>query len=242
MVSRGLMVHCTVEGVGQLPVFPLTLCPCKHPLSRTQVILASDPPYRKSGVSIPVVAGSSVGGVVLGLILGAVIASFCFRGRYNKVRRNSSTDSIDQTAYIAHQFKRPETATHAPGTAGPDIPNNQYLVEPFLPEGSIPTSPTRNTIPPAPTSAYSNTQSQSDGSATGTSPHVYVVHHDGGGAPVTVFTGGGGVTERPPSYVGRPEELPAAQQPAAGGSNNNFDPNDRRPRPGPTPRKGGAPP
>jgi hypothetical protein len=115
---------------------------------------------------------------------------------------------------------------------------NQYLVEPFLPEGTQPTSPTHNTRPPPPTSAYSN--AQSDGSASGTqqAPHVYVVHHDGGGAPVTVFTAGAGVTELPPQYTGRSEERPTTQQTAGGSSNS--DPTDRRPRPGPTPRKSQA--
>jgi hypothetical protein len=100
-----------------------------------------------------------------------------------------------------------------------------------LPEGPHPTSPTISTQPAAPTSAYSNTQS--DGSASGTqqTPHVYVVHHDGGRPPVTVFTAGAGVTELPPQYVGRSED-----QPMPGGSNN-FDPTDRGPQPGPTPRK-----
>lgn len=174
---------------------------------------------------------------MFGAIVGIIIASFFARHRYNKVRRNSSTDSIDQAPYIGNhdqeRFKRNEAVAHGPGPTGPDLATNQYLVEPFLPEG--PASPTRNSAPPAPTSAYSNTQS--DGSASGTqpNPHVYVVHHDGGGPPVTVFTSGAGVTELPPSYIGRSDDqLPA--QTVAGGSNN-PDPTDRRPRPGPTPRK-----
>jgi len=170
---------------------------------------------------------------------GVIIASFFVRNRYNQVRRSSSTDSIDQAAYISNQarYKRTDTVPHTPGTPGPDISTNQYLVEPFLPETSNPTSPTHNTQSPPPTSAYSNTQS--DGSGGGTQPaHVYVVHHDGGGAPVTVFTGGAGVTELPPSYVGRSEDRPGAQPtPTPGGSSNSFNPSERRPRPGPTPRK-----
>jgi len=195
-------------------------------------------PTTKTGVSIPVVVGSSVGGLVLGAIVGIAIASFFARNRYGKVRRNSSTDSIEQAAYIANQerFKRTEAAPHDPVPPGPDIRSNMYLVEPFLPESAPPpTSPTQNTMPPAPTSAYSNTQS--DGSAGGTpQPHVYVVHHDGGGAPVTVFTGGGDVTELPPSYIDRPED-----QPSAGGSNVSEPSSDRRARPGPTPRKSQIP-
>ncbi|KAF9650731.1 hypothetical protein BDM02DRAFT_1305155 [Thelephora ganbajun] len=186
-----------------------------------------------SGISVGVTVGSSVGGLVLGVIVGAIIASFFVRNRYNKIRRNSSTDSIDHAHYISNQarFKRSEPAPHGVGTPGPDMGTNQYLVEPFLPEGSNPTSPTQNQMPPAPTSAYSNTQSDGSGSGTQPAPHVYVVHHDAGGAPVTVFTGGAGVTELPPSYIGRPED-----QPTSGGSNN-FNLADRRPRPGPAPRK-----
>lgn len=177
---------------------------------------------------------------MLGAIIGIIITSCFARTRYNKVKHNSSSDSIDQAPYVAAQdrFKRGEAAPHSPTTPGPDIGNHQYLVEPFLPDGHpTPANPTaRNTMPPAPTSAYSNTQS--DGSASGTqpAPHVYVVHHDGGGAPVTVFTGGGGVTELPPSYISRPEDQPA-MHPAAGGSNNNHELPERRARPGPTPRK-----
>ena len=181
-------------------------------------------------MSIGVVVGSSVGGLVFGAIIGIVIASFFVRHRYNKVRRSSSTDSIENAAYIATQvrLKRNEAVPTSPGVPGPDLGTNQYLVEPFLPDTANPTSPTQ---PPAPTSSYSNVQSDNSGSNS-QSPHVYVVHHDGGGAPVTVFTGGAGVTELPPSYIGRSEDnLPA------GSSNNNFNPAERRPRPGPTPRK-----
>src|SRR5882762_4931921 len=132
-VFRGLTDPCIVEAVGQLPVFPLTFSPCKYPLGRFRLIKVSDVPYRKSGVSIPVVVGSSVGGLVLGVIAGVIIASFFVRDRYNKVRRNSSTDSIDNAPYINNQerFKRNEAPPHASGTPGPDISNNQYLVEPF---------------------------------------------------------------------------------------------------------------
>jgi len=193
--------------------------------------LSSDLTPGKSGVAVPVVVGSSIGALVIGAIIGVIITGFFARNRYNKVRRNSSTDSMDNGPYMNTQdrFKRTEGAPHSPTAPGPDMGHN-YLVEPFLPEGH-PTSPNRNTMPPVSNSAYSNPQSQTDGSGTGVqpAPHVYVVHHDGGGAPVTVFTGGGGVTELPPTYVGRTEEMPPA-----GGS----DPTDRRPRPGPTPRKG----
>jgi len=180
-------------------------------------------------VSIGVVVGSSVGGVVFGAIVGTIIASFFVRHRYNKVRRSSSTDSIEDAAYISTQvrLKRSEAVPNTPGAPGPDLNPNQYLVEPFLPEAANSTSPTQQT---GPTSSYSN--AQSEGSGSGTQPaHVYVVHHDGGGPPVTVFTGGAGVTELPPSYIGRSQEqLPA-------GGSGGFNPADRRPRPGPTPRK-----
>lgn len=177
---------------------------------------------------------------MFGAIVGVIIASFFVRNRYSKIRRNSSTDSIDHAAYIANQsrFKPNEPAQNTTVTPGPDMGTNQYLVEPFLPENSGPTSPTQNSQPHPPTSAYSNTQSDGSGSGTQAAPHVYVVHHDAGGAPVTVFTGGAGVTELPPSYVGRPEDRPAAQ-PTSGGSGN-FNLTDRRPRPGPTPRKSQA--
>ncbi|KAF9786026.1 hypothetical protein BJ322DRAFT_1057487 [Thelephora terrestris] len=203
------------------------------PGTTTACLSAGSQPNKKSGISTGVVVGSSVGGLVLGAIIGIIIASCFARQRYNKVRRNSSSDSIDHAAFIANQerFKRTDNVPHVPAAAtGPDISTNQYLVEPFLPEGPHPTSPT---MPPAPTSAYSN--NQSDGSASGTqqTPHVYVVHHDGGGAPVTVFTAGAGVTELPPQYTGRSEDRPTTQQSASGSS----DPTDRRPRPGPTPRK-----
>jgi hypothetical protein len=243
-VLPGLMVPCIAEAVGQPPVFPLTpFNPCKHSyLEDTANAKICDLSYRKSGFSTGELVGGTVGGLVLGLIISALVASCFFRGRYNKVRRNSSSDSIDQAAYINAQFKRtPETVPHTPGAPGPDIGNNQYLVEPFLPEGPPPpTSPTHNTNPAPPTSAYSNTQSQSDGSASGTQPaHVYVVHHDSGGPPVTVFTGGAGVTELPPSYIGRSEEQ-ITTQPAVGTSNHSFNPADRRPQPGPAPRKSQA--
>lgn len=199
---------------------------------------ASDLSHRNSGISVPVIVGSSVGVLVLGIIVGVAVASLFYR--YNKVRRNFSADSVDQTAFTANQerFKRTEAVPRPPGTAGPDIANGQYHVEPFLPEGPPPTSPTRSTVPPPLTPLRPRSQSQSDGSASGPrpAPHVYVVHHDGGGAPVTVFTGGGGVTELPPSYIGRSEDRHATQ-PSSGGSGNTFDPNERRPRPGPTPRK-----
>lgn len=177
---------------------------------------------------------------MFGAIVGLVIASFFVRNRYTKIRRNSSTDSIDQAAYISNQarFKRDENGTQGAPAHVPDVGTNQYLVEPFMPDSAVPTSPTQvsTTQPPPPTSAYSNTQSDGSGSGAQQTPHVYVVHHDGGGAPVTVFTGGAAVTELPPSYVGRPEERPLPQQPGSS-SSTNFDPADRRSRPGPTPRK-----
>lgn len=164
------------------------------------------------------------------------------RKRYNKVRRSSSTDSIENADYINQmRFKRGEATPHAPGVPGPDMGTNQYLVEPFLPEATNSTSPTRDSQLPGPTSAYSNAQSDGSGSGTQAAPHVYVVHHDAGGAPVTVFTGGGGVTELPPSYIGRSEDQPATQSSTSNssGPNNPATPNptDRRSRPGPTPRK-----
>ena len=177
---------------------------------------------------------------MFGAIVGLAIASFFVRNRYTKIRRNSSTDSIDQAAYISNQdrFKRSEGGPQAGSAHVTDVGTNQYLVEPFMPEPSGPTSPTQNssTQPPAPTSAYSNTQSDGSGSNAQPTPHVYVVHHDGGGAPVTVFTGGAAVTELPPSYVGRSDDRPLPQQPGSS-SSNSFDPADRRSRPGPTPRK-----
>lgn len=180
---------------------------------------------------------------MFGAIVGIAIASFFVRNRYTKIRRNSSSDSIDQAAYISNQdrFKRNEGGPQAANAHVPDVGTNQYLVEPFMPEPSgpaVPTSPTQHssTQPPGPTSAYSNTQSDGSGSGPQQTPHVYVVHHDGGGAPVTVFTGGATVTELPPSYVGRNDERPLPQQPGSS-SSNSFDPADRRPRPGPTPRK-----
>lgn len=172
---------------------------------------------------------------MFGAIVGIVIASFFARHRYNKVRRSSSTDSIENAAYIDQmRFKRNEPVPTSPNTAGPDIGTNQYLVEPFLPDAANPTSPTR-TDPPAPTSAYSNAQSDGSGSGTQPAPHVYVVHHDAGGAPVTVFTGGAGVTELPPSYIGRSEDQSTTRPTSSSSSNPN--PTDRRSRPGPTPRK-----
>jgi len=173
---------------------------------------------------------------VFGVIAGIVIASFFARNRYSKVRRNSSTDSIDHAAYINQaRFKATDSAPHTSGT-GPDMGNNnQYLVEPFMPDGTNPTSPTQNPAPPTSASAYSNPQSDGSGSGTQQTPHVYVVHHDGGGAPVTVFTGGAAVTELPPSYVGRPEDRPLPQPTSS--ASNETNPTDRRPRPGPTPRK-----
>jgi len=198
--------------------------------------LASDVFPRESGVSTGVVVGTSIGGLVLGAIIGIVAASFFARNRYNKVRRNSSTDSIDNAAYIANpvRFKRTDNEPQPAGTPGPDIGTNQYLVEPFLPETANPTSPTQNQSTPAPTSSYSNAQSDGSGSNSQQVPHVYVVHHDAGGAPITVFTGGAGVTELPPSYVGRPGDQPNPLPPTPGNSNN---PTDRRSRPGPVPRK-----
>jgi len=217
-----------VEGVGQPPVSALTFSPSSLVFlslsSSDRALVAScwaQSPVSSLLASLPVID--------------------------NKVRRNSSSDSIDRAHYIASHDRVKRTAEAVPQSPNMNVPG-QYLVEPFLPDDQTPaspthntmTSPTHNTMPPAPTSAYSNTQS--DGSASGTqptAPHVYVVHHDGGGAPVTVFTGGGGVTELPPSYVGRPDEQPP-NQPAVGGSNN-FEPTDRRPRPGPTPRKSSTP-
>jgi hypothetical protein len=174
---------------------------------------------------------------VFGAIVGIIVASFFARHRYSKVRRTSSSDSIDQAAYISNQarFKRSEGVPQPTSpTPGPDVGTNQYLVEPFIPESSNPANPTSPTLPTS-TSAYSNAQSDGSGSGTQPTPHVYVVHHDGGGAPVTVFTGGAAVTELPPSYVGRSEDRPLPQ-PGPGGSSNN-DPTDRRSRPGPVPRK-----
>jgi len=210
-----------------------------HSGSGSDACLSTSP--GSSGVSVGVAVGSSIGGLVFGAIVGLVIASFFVRNRYSKIRRNSSTDSIDQAAYISNQarFKRNEEGPQGVAAHVPDVGTNQYLVEPFMPESSaVPTSPTQNssTQPPPPTSAYSNTQSDGSGSGAQQTPHVYVVHHDAGGAPVTVFTGGAAVTELPPSYVGRPEDRPLPQQPGSS-SSNSFDPADRRSRPGPAPRK-----
>ena len=151
---------------------------------------------------------------MLGLIAGSALGIALTSNRNNQVRGNSGTGSIDRAAHFANQerFKRTDAAPpQSPNMHGQEYVGNQYLVEPFSPHGAHPTGPTHNTVPPAPTSAYSNAQSDGSGSGTQPTPHVYVVHHDGGGAPVTVFTGGGGVTELPPTYIGRPEDQRRSQ-------------------------------
>ena len=143
---------------------------------------------------VPATVGAGVGGIVVGLLVGALgVLAFRRWRRHNKHRENPNRDSF--LSSNSSRNRREMTTTGG----------QEYIVEPFgvrssspsnpgvpLPSGGNMTSPTTS-VP----------QGSSDpGDQSGRRPNVYVVHHDGGRAPVTVYTEeGAAVVELPPQYA-----------------------------------------
>jgi hypothetical protein len=145
-----------------------------------------------------VTVGATVGGVVLGLLAGALGISVIRRRR----RRAHSKHPVDLMRDNQISPVRAPTAvgtTHHAGGSG-----LEYVVEPFA-MPSPPSDPgapllggsTPNVSPPDATSASGSDPAEQRANRQ----NVYVVHHDGGRAPVTVYTAEGAeVVELPPRY------------------------------------------
>jgi hypothetical protein len=162
-----------------------------------------------------VTVGATVGGVLFGLLAGALGISVIRR----RQRRAHSKHSVDlmrdsQISPVRAQSGRGSTAvgtTHHVGGSG-----LEYVVEPF----AMPSPPSD---PGAPLLGGSTpTMSPPDAtSASGSDPadsranrqNVYVVHHDGGRAPVTVYTAEGAeVVELPPRYAAGSTSSPSERE------------------------------
>jgi hypothetical protein len=182
-----------------------------------------------------------VGGVVVGLVVGAVGIFLFRRSRASKPHQRRE-DLIRDSQLSSNNTQSPPVSIPSPGniTGGGGL---EYIVEPF----AMPSSSSDPSVPLLPGStARSAVTSQPDGaSASGSDPadqsarrqNVYVVHHDGGRAPVTVYTEEGAeVVELPPRY---PEGSTTAPSESEGSrdSNRRRDRKTRGPRPptSPTP-------
>ena len=177
----------------------------------------------KSSSHIAPIVGAAAGGVVVGLLVGAVgilaLRSCRSRRRSNpQPRKDSSELGNPQIAGII-----------GGGSLGPG--GLEYIVEPFSIPGSGGSDPSVPLLPGGSTSPPSSVPdaTSASGSDTGARPgrsNVYVVHHDGGRAPVTVYTSEGAeVVELPPRYADNAS------------SSDGRSAIDRRREPGSAPRK-----
>jgi len=195
-----------------------------------------------------VTVGATVGGVVIGLLAGA-LGIFTLRRRRGS--RNDYQHREDLMRDSQSSTSHPQTSREVTTTGGRPRPAGgsglEYIVEPFampspapsdpsaplLPDISPPTAP-----PPDATSASgSDPQDQSTLSAA-RRQNVYVVHHDGGRAPVTVYTEEGAeVVELPPRYPAGS----TTSDPSSRGESETTRETHRRREPGSVPRKARGP-
>ncbi|KAF9458733.1 hypothetical protein BDZ94DRAFT_1291870 [Collybia nuda] len=174
----------------------------------------------------PVFVGTSVGGAVVGALLGIAATSAFLQKRRHKRHRSQFVDlnsgspgGSPTEAQFDHPVLAPSSHYSAvpsgPGYAGEisigssnpssntmlhrmTIGSGNYQVEPFV----MPTEEGRRAIPQQASSVI-DPNPQAISPRESSSNHVYVVHHDGGRAPVSVYhQDGTEVVELPPRYVG----------------------------------------
>ncbi|KAI0005438.1 hypothetical protein BJV74DRAFT_970700 [Russula compacta] len=193
-----------------------------------------------SSHNLPVTVGATVGGVVLGLLAGA-LGMFVFGRRRASASRDSKPreDLIRDSQLIQSQSPREISSTVGP-TNLTSSGGLEYLVEPFaMPTSSSSSDPSVPLLPGAipvspPADATSASGSGSAELDQARRQNIYVVHHDGGRAPVTVYTEEGTeVVELPPRYpdgsTSAPSESEASRE------------THRRRDPAATPRKSRGP-
>jgi hypothetical protein len=161
------------------------------------------------------VVGAGVGGIVVGLLVGAfgILAARRYRSSRPKVYRE------DLMRDSQHSPRMSQPMHGVPATGGTTAGGMEYLVEPFAIPNAGPASPPVDSNAPlldrGPTSPI--TGSRSDIMSTsglsepaGAARNVYVVHHDGGRAPVTVYADEGAeVVELPPRYLAGSASAPS---------------------------------
>jgi len=188
-------------------------------------------PDDHSSSVVPATIGAGVGGIVVGLLAGAlgILAFRRWRGsrRHTKRWENPIRDSL----LSSDSPRNPREMTTTSGSG------REFIVEPFgVPSTLRSSSPGNPDVSPPgenmtnPTTSPANELSSDPVDQSGRRPNIYVVHHDGGRAPVTVYTEeGAAVVELPPQYAAgstsTPSESDASREV------------DRRREAGATPRK-----
>lgn len=152
--------------------------------------------------------GATVGGVIVGLLAGALGIFTLNRCRSSRNDYQHREDLMRDSQSSTSHPQSPREVTTAGGRArsvgGGGL---EYIVEPF----AMPTASSDPSVPLLPGSAPPTASPPDATSASGSDPqeqsaasrrqNVYVVHHDGGRAPVTVYTEEGAeVVELPPRY------------------------------------------
>jgi hypothetical protein len=193
-------------------------------------------PDGHSSSVVPATIGAGVGGILVGLLAGA-LGILAFRRWRGSRRRNKHWENPVRDSLLSSDSPRnPREMTTTRGSG------REFIVEPFGVPSTLRSSSPGNpgvsggnmcnpTASPANELSVSGSSDPADQS--GRRPNVYVVHHDGGRAPVTVYTEeGAAVVELPPQYAAgsttAPSESDASREV------------DRR-EPGTTPRKSKEP-
>ncbi|TFK57559.1 hypothetical protein OE88DRAFT_1651351 [Heliocybe sulcata] len=212
----------------------------------------------KHSIAPGVAAGSAVGGLALGCLLGALGALLLARRNGGSDRiighRKNSSDLDDSLPHMpAHadhysavpssepsgpRMPRTMTSSRTIGTLH-SLPSDQYHVEPFIMPNEVP--PAAPTHEPRSSSASA---SRSESSPNGSRPNVYVVHHDAGRPPVTVYADDGTqIVELPPQYMdersdaGRSDRRPSTATGSAAASGSEGLSLEQRRIPGQVPTK-----
>ncbi|KAK7064558.1 hypothetical protein R3P38DRAFT_3250140 [Favolaschia claudopus] len=183
-------------------------------------------------VSPAAAAISSFGGLLLGIIVGAIGMYMLYRRRNRKYTKHppllnqmDSDGYTDPYTYQASPYYHAVPTSQHPhdtsltslspsprrGHAPLQRESTRYQIEPFIPPserrlssygGSDPNNEAQNAIT-SPTTT-----------SGGGSGNIYVVHHDAGRAPVTVYhQDGTEVVELPPRYVPDAQDTPSRLEP-----------------------------
>lgn len=156
-----------------------------------------------NGLSTGGAVGVGIGGLVVGLLGGALVAFFFLRRRRPRKDFPSSSSSLDN---IASYRPAPTTSPiqhHSP------LQNDSYQIEPFRMGGEVRSLELRTT--PS-TTEFGAASSTSPPPSTRQAGQVYVVHHDGGRAPITVYhEDGTQVVELPPRYADGSDASPSPE-------------------------------
>ncbi|KAI0271573.1 hypothetical protein BC834DRAFT_450621 [Gloeopeniophorella convolvens] len=212
-----------------------------------------------------VTAGAAIGGVAVGLLLGALgISAF----RRSRPGRSRTHPKIREDFTYDHEFGNGSVglldSAHRPGSLREASASSrathltpgglEYIVEPF----SMPTAGDPVTVPLLPAASVSGhlgslpgesnsasaagsgssaptDMSSSAGETQTRRTNVYVVHHDGGRAPVTVYT------EEGADVVELPPRYADSGAPLRPDGGDPPRPQDRRRDGGPAPRKARGP-